>query len=190
MSRVLKIALWTLGIGIIVICGFLFIPVFMSAKYAARTFVPLNKLEVLQTSVLTYLADYDDRFPAATSMPSLRAVLAPYLSDNDYWRASHNHTEPRFTFNLAGVTLTEYDTPLGYPGYDHFPKPTILYIYDVERNQYIACSLMDMPRRFFTDPDKPLEPKDDFFKSISYQFDRKGAKLCPLDYLADEDPLK
>jgi len=190
MNRVLKISLWTLGIGIIVICGFLFIPVFMSAKYAARTVVPLQQLKVLQASVQIYIADHDERFPAATSMPSLRALLGSPNGDSKYWRASHNYTEPRFNFNLAGVSLSEYDTPLGYPGYDHSPRPTLLYIYDIERSQYNACSYMDMPRRFVISSNEPLEPKNDFFKSVSYQFDRKGAKLFPLDYVADKDPLK
>ncbi|QYK54059.1 MAG: hypothetical protein KF824_03985 [Fimbriimonadaceae bacterium] len=192
MNRLLKIAGWTLLICIIGICGFEGFHLTMSAQVASRQVYPHIIFDSLQKSIQIYASDYDDRLPAASSMPTFRALLSPYEKTNANWKSDKGYSQVQFNFNLAGVELlyNSFPDPLGYEFLAE--EPIVFYIFDTKENRYATCGWgQDFKFKWYLGGSQSENKEDsEFFRRLSYQYDRKGAKLFPPDYLANEDPLK
>jgi len=192
-------------LGLLTVAVILFFVVDMphllrSARSAARSSAARSILINLANANSFYVSDHDGRFPAASSMPTLRALLQPYeesvfsqkmhYSSGDSrklnWRPQKNFWDPSFNFNLASVSYDDALKPIGF-GTVESSEIVVFFITDSELNRITGVDLANRHIRY----SESLKLKEeDFYRHISYQFDRKGAKLFPPDYLADQDPLK
>lgn len=135
-------------------------------------------------ATMQYAADHDEVLPAATSMPTIRALVQPYTDSMPVFEFySPAPSFAQFNFNLAGVSTSLPP----FPG----TRQTNAYQVVTWHSQ-----LPMGPRRVaivtFDGKPKVLEPdeREKFQRLLAPQFDRKGVKLFPPDYLADKDPLK
>lgn len=192
MNRLLKIAGWTLLICFVGICGFEGFQLFASARAANRLVYPHIILGSLQKSIQIYASDYDDRLPAASTMRTFRALLSPYEKSDRNWKSDNGYSEVQFNFNTAGVELSysSLPDPLGYEFLTE--EPIVFYIFDTKENRYATCGWgQDFKFKWYLSGSKNGNNENsEFFRRLSYQYDRKGAKLFPPNYLADQDPLK
>ncbi|MBX3114751.1 MAG: hypothetical protein KF836_09325 [Fimbriimonadaceae bacterium] len=192
MNRLLKIVGWTLLTCVVGICGFEGFHLFASARAANRQVYPHRIFWSLQKSIQIYASDYDDRLPAASSMPTFRALLSPYEKTDHNWKSDKGYSEVQFNFNLAGVELSysSLPDPLGYEFLSE--EPIVCYIFDTKENRYATCGWgRDSRLKWYLGGSKNgNDVNSEFFRRLSYQYDRKGAKLFPPNYLANKDPLK
>jgi len=158
---------------------------FVYFKAKQRTICPktpgVSNIKQIATSTAIYQADYDDLFPATSAMPGTRAVLMPYVKQKEMFEElPGSNARPLFNFNVAGILASLPP----YPGANQaeLTDVGVFYARSLEKPGYFFMTRGDTSAKTIKAVDLQL--------ALSYQFDRKGAKLFPPDYLADKDPLK
>lgn len=167
---------WSVGLLVIAIIAAILYPLFAQPKITHHRSTPLTIVKQLGVSILIYQADNDERFPHATAMPGLRALIKPYSKNDLLFQPTEQCAAPEFNFNYAGIETTQI--PMGYKNQLE-PDQTTLW--------YALCTLKDQPGVFRSRIDgsakfSKLEP---FFETFLYQFDRTNVTLAPPDYLTD-----
>jgi len=145
----------------------------------------ISNLKQLGTGVAIYQSDYDGYFPPASAMPAVRVVLDPYTKNHTLFKPINEiSTTPQFSFNIAGVA----ETLPPYPGSAQRALNEVA--------MWSSCNLdKEMPGMFITVADSSVrflrfDKIDKINAAFEGQFDRKGVKLWPADYLKSLDPLK
>lgn len=123
-------------IAIIAILAAILFPVFTRAKAAAKKTVCMSNLKQIGTSILLYMADYDDRFPYAVdavdkfrpeiwdpypnfraqipNMPLMHEVLQTYVKNYDVFKCPSDtgsqmlDTHPWMTFPASPSMFKQY----------------------------------------------------------------------------------
>ena len=144
----------------------------------------LSSIKQIGTSTMIYLSDYDERYPATSAMPGTRAVLMQYIKNSQLFESRKaKFDRPQFNFTVAGVLSVLPP----YPG----TKQLELTDAAVWSNLIIGetpgmiVGRADTSAKFYGS-----DNLTEAFALFNGQFDRKGVKLFPPDYLADKDPLK
>ncbi|QYK54061.1 MAG: hypothetical protein KF824_03995 [Fimbriimonadaceae bacterium] len=166
-----------------IILFLMFMPVGYSHTGAYKT-VLLSKLRQINTSASIYCSDFDGLYPAASGMPAVRVVMNPYIKNSNLFEPASRYSPPaQFNFNLAGVS--EKLPP--YPGTTQTNPESVAVFYAPfwGETRGVAAVFVDGHHKFFRE-----ERWNEFAPSLSGQFDRKGVKLWPADYLQAQDPLK
>jgi len=144
----------------------------------------MANIKQIGTATLIYSSDYDERFPATSAMPGTRAVLMPYTKNGGLFESQKDKfARPQFNFAVAGVTSVL--TP--YPGTKQLELTEVAVWSNLVMGETpgMIVGRADTSAKFYG-PDNLKEAMILF----EGQFDRKGVKLFPPDYLADQDPLK
>lgn len=183
-----EISLWTVLLITLVMIAVLLIvllPAILPHDHSSgyRIQASLNQKE-LSACTSIYQTDFDDLYPPASGMSAISVVLEPYAQNNKLFKAfEHISTVPRFNFNLAGVNavLPPYPSAL-----EQNPDEVAMWSSQLlgKKHQWIIS---------FADTGTKRIDAQDFDKVVAAfegQFDRKGVKLWPADYLAAQDPLK
>lgn len=189
MKTSLKFLLWFVGIATILFFVTDMPHIFRSAKSAARSYEARLRLLNLSNANHLYMNDFDGVFMPASSMTTVQAVLQPYASGKSSllnWQAPENFSEPQFNFNLAGVSSENVLSPLGYKSVET-DEVLVFYVSDLELNKIFG---VDIGNKFLRYSESYSLNESDFLRHLSYQFDRKGVKLSPPDYLPAQEPLK
>ncbi len=140
----------------------------------------LSNIKQIATSTVIYTSDYDDVHPNATSMPSLRAMVYPYLKNRNLFLPIHQKSaSPSFNFNVAGVE--NFAIPIGQIEPLQSFQSVVWYATVTSSNSYgVVMSSFDTGSRHVS--------TDKFLKYCQPQFLRK-ATLAPANYLNDQDPV-
>lgn len=113
-----NVVLWiVLGVaGACVLCvavgGAILFPVFAQAKLNAKMSATMSDLRKVGPAMMTYVSDYDDKFPPKTaSLSEAWPFIQGYAKSA--MPESHNEGHPEFLGNekLAGVAATSIVTP-------------------------------------------------------------------------------
>ncbi|MBX3114750.1 MAG: hypothetical protein KF836_09320 [Fimbriimonadaceae bacterium] len=189
MKPFLKFLLWFVGIATILFFVTDMPHIFRSAKSAARSNQARLQLRNLSNANSLYMNDFEGVFMPASSMATVRALLQPYASGKSSdisWQAAENFSEPHFNFNLAGVSSENVLSPFGYKSIET-NEVVVFYISDLELNKVFG---VDIGSKFLRYSESYSLNETDFLRHLAYQFDRKGVKLFPPDYLPDHDQQK
>jgi len=128
--------------------------------------------------------DSDGLYPPASAMPAVRVVLEPYTKNVSIYEPVNNLSiTQQFNFNLAGVS--EKLPP--YSGTNQLDPKNVAELYSpfFGETRGLAIVFADGHHKFYKD-----ENQADIATAFQGQFDRKGVKLWPADYLAAQDPFK
>lgn len=176
MTTIRHILVWILVIGVL---GALLFPIFAQPKLHDHNRTDRNYFHIAG-AIQTYATDYDDIYPPATSEPTLRVLIYPYLR-SDYYFLTGKKTGPvHFNFNLAGVSVTAPP----YPNQDTVDLDDVVLAYarnPQKRDEFFVA---------YGNWNNSTLTSSQLLKALKPQFDRKGVILMPADYLADQDPLK
>ena len=143
----------------------------------------LSNVKEVCTSLVIYVADNDDVFPAVQSMPSFRAVLTPYAR-NSTIMLSVNGKRPYGTFNfsLSGVSMHALGEPKVVPAMLGTSEE---YFDDPNNRTFLIVGRADSSAKLYK-----YEDKDEIMEGFHLQFPRAVKEFLPPDYLADKDPFK
>lgn len=175
MATFRHILAWVLVIGVLVALLF---PLFAQPKTTNDKIG--STYDRIAQSLSIYAADYDEIFPPATSEVSFRVLVFPYIKASYVFTAMPYSGATHFNFNLAGVSMSAPP----YPGTHSVSQDHIVLTYarnPKERDQFFV---------YFLSNRRGILTNEQLLKALQPQFDRKGVKLFPSDYLADQDPLK
>jgi len=144
----------------------------------------LSNLKQIANATLAYASDNDELLPPASSLATMRALHKLYIPDKALYVGKRGFTNDlEFNFSAAGVN-TNFPP---YPGTTQAEPNEVALWYAMPlaaaRGPFVA-------RGDSSVKSIPLKQFDEFRKLFVPQFDRKGAKLFPPEYLADQDPLK
>lgn len=170
-----------LGVIVIFVLFGILYPVLLSSRPVSNKTQQMANLKQLATATIIYSSDYDETFPASSSMATTRALLVPYSKSKSLYNPIVGSTAPEFNFNVSGVNsdykLLSKD--------DVSPNQVALWHSTLHDPFAFTVAMCDSSVKSFKQ-----EQQDQYFESLAYQFDRKGIALFPADYLADQDPLK
>jgi hypothetical protein len=183
---------------LVIVCVVIFMIIYPFQYHpygAARKTRMLSNLKQIGTATFIYLADYDNQFPHASSMPTFRAQVVDYTKSSydkktrpDIFKEMPDHyTQPQFNFNLAGVKITGDQLPLLPSGTLPTEQATLTYSLPIEKesNIHAIAVYADCHARAVT-KSKPFT----FADLLGPQFSRPNVTLAPPDYLANQDPLR
>ena len=131
-------------------------------------------------SLMLYASDSDDIFPAASSEQTLRSLTYIYIKNPRVYQPGRYAERTKFNFNLAGVSVAAPP----YPGTPQFSADKIIVSHarnPKEPDEYFV---------YYLSAKQGTLTASQLLTALEPQFDRKGVKLFPPDYLADQDPLK
>jgi len=169
MATFRQILVLVIVIGVL---GALLYPVFAQPKIHDHDRSNANYF-FIGSALIYYAADHDDVLPPVTSEPTLRALLHPYVRNARVFQAGKKSGITQFNFKLAGASLQSVNSlDNAILAYARNPK---------ERDEYFV-NYLSTKRGTLT--------ASQLLTALEPQFDRKGVKLFPPDYLADQDPLK
>lgn len=78
--------------------------------------ITVSNLKQVGTGLMILLSDYDDIFPYVQSTPQLFKFLEPYTKNQELFRTKNPMGgEFRFNMSLAGVSVTEIESPAETP---------------------------------------------------------------------------
>lgn len=190
MKKLIK-SLTIIDYVVIVVIGLIFVVLVVPFP---RHYPSLNNaftrsnLKQLTVAILIYQSDYDDRIPHATSMPTFRAQIDPYVKNKSVYNGIKNYSQnPTLNFNVSGISIPENaSVPLAATSAP-LPPEQVLTLYtlitDPKSKDFCFAAYADTHA-------KPLKQPQQLTYALSFQFDRIGVTLAPADYLADQDPLK
>lgn len=183
-----EISIWTVIILTAIAVGFFILLLLPELLHLGHRPNPrlrvLVNLKQISTGTIIYLSDYDGYYPPASGMPAIRVAIEPYIKSNDLYKpVIDKSTTPQFNFNLAGVS----ETLPSYPGSARRALNEVA--------MWSSHTLGEKPGMIitFADSSARILEYDKFDKinaAFEGQFDRKGVKLWPADYLKSLDPLK
>jgi hypothetical protein len=161
--------------------GMLFVFLFTTNCQPSPYSHSLSNIKQIATSTIIYTSDYDEVLPNATSMPSVRAMLAPYSKNPKLYKPIPKVSDaPIFNFNVAGVENSA--TPIGQKEPLQSVQSVVWYAAITSPKSYgVVMSSFDSSSR-------PVSTEK-FLHYIQPQFTHK-ATLAPANYLANQDPLK
>lgn len=167
-----------------------FAPIGAISKEQAMKIATISRIKQLSAATLLYASAFDGRLPAASSMPSVRALLKSYHESStppDFKGIPQFSTSPQFNFNLAGV-VSNLDKVQVLGSVAPVPSGEVaMWTSQILPKDYagIIVGFLDGSAKSFK-----LSDIEGIQTGLSYQYDRKGVKLLPSDYMADQDPLK
>ncbi len=153
----------------------------------------LVQLKQIGSATNLYVEDNDNRLPHASSMPTYRAQVVVYTSNDgkqtpDIFREIPDlFTSPQFNFNLAGVKLDGYDIPLIPDGVMPTEKAALAFSIPLVNEINSSAIVVYVNGGARSIRGNSSTTYSDIFEP---QFDRSKATLAPANYLADRDPLK
>ncbi|MBX3114749.1 MAG: type II secretion system protein [Fimbriimonadaceae bacterium] len=184
-----EISIWTvilISLIMIGISALLVLPSILPHDHSnGKRIRALINVKQIATGTIIYQADYDDLYPPASGMPAVRVVLEPYTKNHDLFKPVEDiSTTPQFNFNLAGV-----DGAL-LPAYHGSKAQNVNEI--AMWSSYLTGKNPEWIIAFADSGTKRIKLKDfdKVAQAFQGQFDRKGVKLWPADYLQPQDPLK
>lgn len=184
-----EISIWTvilISLIFVAIFTVLLLPLMLPHDHSnSKRLHALSNVKQLATGTIIYQADYDDLYPPASGMPAVRVVLQPYLKNDNLFKPIENiSTVPLFNFNLAGVDATLLPA---YPDskVQNIDEIAIWSSYLTGKNPEWIVAFADSGTKRIK-----LKDFDKVARAFQGQFDRKGVKLWPADYLQAQDPLK
>lgn len=184
-----EISIWTVILISLIMIGIYLVVILPSIlphdHSNSKRLHALSNVKQLATGIIIYQSDYDDLNPPASGMPAVRVVLQPYLKNDNLFKPIEDiSTTPQFNFNLAGVNGALLPA---YPGSkaQNINEIAMWSSYLPGKNPEWIVAFADSGTKRIK-----LKDFDKVAQAFQGQFDRKGVKLWPADYLQAQDPLK
>lgn len=174
---------WIAGCLALILAAFVLWPIASPKPGPSPRMQAFSNVKHIGTATRIYADDFDSVLPNATSMPTIRAQLAPYCKTGVWNAVPETSTNPTFNFNVAGFNLSEGNQLGTNQSPSEVLTPVFYSLLIKPNNEYnvIRATLAGNTKKI---------PLEQLLDELSIQLERDPKSLAPANYLADQDPLK